>query len=215
VVDDQSNLWIGSDGSGLSFLDRQSNSWTHLRAPKLVSDKVIGVMRDQNGHILTSYFPEGLTRIVLGSLEVEKMGISSHGFIRKIIQRENGEYWVHGAMGVSPLYRTVQQQDFVYGWNIFLDARDQLWVASEDQGVHVVRRNSDKREKRLDLAAFNIYVDENEIAGLSTSHDGLVSYDLTTDFIRYFMDSTIQAVMNSGLWQTIRTMRGSISGRTT
>ncbi len=190
AVDHQSNLWVGTDGAGLNFLNRRTNEWRHLQAPSLVNNKVVWVMCDDDGDILTSHYPTGISKVDPSTNGVEQLAVpGEHLFVRQVLQRSDGEYWVNGNGGLSPMFQRIEQPDGVWGWNAVLDSQDRIWMAAEDNGVYVIDTGSNVAHKKLDISAFNILVAKNGMVWILTPHDGIAAFDPENGTTRYLRDT--------------------------
>jgi signal transduction histidine kinase/DNA-binding response OmpR family regulator/streptogramin lyase len=121
VEDEKGNLWIGTDGGGLNYLDRKTNTYTHyIHDPKdpksLSSNSVISLELDSYGDLWIGTWEGGLNRFD------KKTGYFRHYYHDQDNPKSLGSNYV---------------------FSIFEDTSKKLWVGAFYEGLDLYDRESD------------------------------------------------------------------------
>ncbi|MEP1034112.1 two-component regulator propeller domain-containing protein [Ekhidna sp.] len=170
LEDSSGNIWVGTDGGGLSLFNRERESFVTYshdedRANSLIHNSVNSIIEDQSGSLWIGTYGGGISRQI------------SEGVF------ENFEH--------DPKDSTTLSSNYVH--HIFEDREGQIWAGTKNglnlfnhESRSFTRITSDKYDLNNDNV-LSIAQDETGLFWLATWGGGLNSYDLESNTFKNYM----------------------------
>ena len=146
--DNTGTVWLGTDGTGLSYYDRylvKFNVLTNDQIPLNVNVDVIrAITIDKNNSIWLGTSGKGLTRINIDDNEFYTYTAANSNLLGDRIMSllyDDGNLWIghqtHGLqiMNVEGYIRTYESIEEFTIWKIFKDALGNVWLCTRDHGL--------------------------------------------------------------------------------
>lgn len=213
IEDNSHNLWIGTDGEGLNYFDRQTQSYTHYKySPNnpnsLSSNLVKAILKDRQNRIWVGTHLGGLNLFIPGkgfqhyiTLKNDTSSLSNNE-ITFLFEDTQGRFWVgtNGGLnlfdagaGKFQLNKVIDASVAVY--YIFEDSKQNLWVSS-NAGLFVLRPNAKAfvntsetvvQKQRFRFASINcIAEDKKGYLLFGTQRYGLLKLDVKKNSFSLF-----------------------------
>lgn len=106
LVDDEGNLWVGTQNNGLYRIDRETREikeWTNAQSDNngLLDNYITTLFEDRNGRIYVGTNNGGLYYFDRGSLDMKKIGDGSKlGTVCALLQDRSGNVWMSTSNGL-------------------------------------------------------------------------------------------------------------------
>ena len=112
--DDKSNVWVGTDGAGLKYWDRKSDTYINY-SNKISSNFITGIVRDDNNDIWLSTWAGGVNRI----------------------NKKNN------TVSLFSCYNPFTKQIEKNIWFVYKDSKSNIWASATNEGsLYVFDRSS-------------------------------------------------------------------------
>ncbi|MEO7977952.1 two-component regulator propeller domain-containing protein [Flavobacterium sp.] len=112
--DDKSNVWVGTDGAGLKYWDRKSNTYINY-TNKISSNFITGIVRDDNNDIWLSTWAGGVNRI----------------------NKKNN------TVSLFSCYNPFTKQTEKNIWFVYKDSKSNIWASATNEGsLYIFDRSS-------------------------------------------------------------------------
>jgi len=110
--DEKKNIWIGTEGAGLRYWDRQNNTYTNYTTTtangrKIKSDFITGIVKDSVNAIWVAMWKGGVCRIDPKTKAIQNFDI----------------------------YNPYTKREEPHSWLLFIDSKNTLWLAVTNEGA--------------------------------------------------------------------------------
>lgn len=167
LMDKNRNLWVGTDDEGLFFKPKQTEKFLPTKA--ILPPSIQCIYENRTREIWVGTYRQGI-HILDGKTHQLKTSLLPDSDVRKIIQDNNGLYWIvtHGKGIVSynsskkiiKSYNTKTTPELVGDWtyDVLFTEKNNLWIASNN-GISHLSLTTDTIN--------NFYSDQRHDLGLS------------------------------------------------
>lgn len=196
--DNTGTVWLGTDGTGLSYYDRylvKFNVLTNDQIPLNVNVDVIrAITIDKNNSIWLGTSGKGLTRINVDNNEFFTYTAANSNLLGDRIMSllyDDGNLWIghqtHGLqiMNVDGRIRTYESTKEFTIWKIIKDASENVWLCTRDHGLLLFDENlgvvKQFNAENSNLTTNNIRTIEqgdSNTLWIGTESDGLFEFQL-------------------------------------
>ena len=167
-LDSKGQIWIGSDGGGLSLFNKEKEDFTNFKFdannPNSIShNKVMGIAEDRSGNFWVgteggglNYFNVKTRRFTRFQHDSKNPNSLSHNDVRNILLDNKDQLWVTTLGG--GLNRLIKANYFKHYKNLpgnnksvsndfltvlYQDSKDKLWIGSEGGGLNLYNPDQD------------------------------------------------------------------------
>lgn len=218
------NLWIGTDGNGINYWNRQTDSYTHYRKENgsgLRSDLVTTVLYDQNQSLWVATWGGGIHRFNPSrkSFEVvrcsDPLGKTEFKNVWKLYQDKDQQIWAStfgqgGLCRFNPSTHRFEVFDGTIG-NILCfseDSKGDLWAGTDNRLVRIDKRTRKHLAFNIGYRVRSILEHQKDALWVATEGGGLLLFNTLTGKFKRLTEK--DGLPNNAVLNILRDNQGAL-----
>lgn len=203
-LDNEDNIWLGTDGSGACKFDPISEKFKHYvhnpeDSTSIKNNIIISLLCDHNGNIWFGTWGSGVS----------------------VLDYESGSL-----LSINPRNSDNDILDLGKIWTVYEDSRGYIWLGTDGLGVARMLADSifsspgieifisepDDKNSISDNSVLTVFEDSGGVLWLGTYYNGLNQFDYQTgNFTRFLYNPDIKgSISENAIWKVLEDSRGTL-----
>jgi signal transduction histidine kinase/ligand-binding sensor domain-containing protein len=218
--DESGNMWIGTDGGGLNYWDREQNSFKHysLGNGKLNSNVVVSMLQDNQNNLWVGTWGHGITIFDLKTMKKQvwnnENSVLRSNNVMDMLQDREGRIWIatfHGGVQIynpeTKIFNDVSirtdknGEEVLTVLRLFEDDSNTVWVGTSTMGIFRLNENKNGwTAKRYHNLSKNNFLSNNYINTITQDDKGNIWVGTQGGLNKYLpAKDTFEAITKSEL----------------